>query len=200
VALLSASFLNALVQGQWSPLLTAGAALPALSWLWVAKPSVGAAIFAGFPRRTAVIGGLLLAALALAFFPSWPVRWLDALRQTVHVAPIARPGGFLLLLALLRWRRPEARVLAALACVPQMTGLYETVPLFLIPRNRWQGYALAASSYAAAFAQSLLVPRTKDMPLEILFTARWPFIFAFLYLPALALVLWPRPTEARAAT
>ena len=90
-------------------------------------------------------------------------------------------------------------MLAALACVPQMTGLYEIVPLFLVPRNRWQGYALAALSYAAAFAQALLVPRTSDMTLEALFTARWPFIFAFLYLPALALVLWPRPADASAA-
>ena len=33
-ALLSANLLNALVQGQWSPLLTAAAGFPALSWGW----------------------------------------------------------------------------------------------------------------------------------------------------------------------
>ena len=57
-ALLSANFLNAVIQGQWSPLLVAAAVVPSLSWLLAAKPSVGAALFAAFPSRRAVIGGL----------------------------------------------------------------------------------------------------------------------------------------------
>lgn len=44
--------------------------------------------------------------------PHWPVDWLDALRGAPHYAPpVQRPGGFLLLLAFLRWRQPEARML-----------------------------------------------------------------------------------------
>jgi hypothetical protein len=197
-ALLSANFLNAVIQGQWSPLLIAAAILPPLSWVLAAKPSIGAALFAAFPSRRALIAGLALVAISLAVSPTWPARWAESFRVLVHVSPIRRPGGIILLLALLRWRRPEARLLATLACVPQIIGLYDTLPLFLIPRTRWQGYALAGLSYVAAFGQVAAVPRTPGMPLETMLAARWPFIFLCLYLPALVMVLLPRPAEARA--
>ncbi|HEY9505010.1 MAG TPA: hypothetical protein VIQ27_03480 [Gemmatimonadales bacterium] len=195
-ALLSANLLNALVQGQWSPLLTAAAVFPALSWVWAAKPSIGAALFAAYPSRRALLGGLLMLAVSLAVFPSWPFRWIEALRETNHVAPVMRPGGILLLLALLRWRQAEGRLLAGLACVPQTIGLYETLPLFLIPRTRWQGYALAGLSFAAAFGQALVVPRIPGTSWEAINTARWPFIFFFLYLPALLILFLPGPARS----
>jgi hypothetical protein len=191
-ALLSANLLNAVVQGQWSPLLTAAAVLPALSWIWAAKPSLGAALFAAFPGRRALIGCLVLVGISLAVQPTWPLRWIDSLRESNHVAPIVRPGGIVLLLALIRWRQAEARLLAALACVPQTIGLYETLPLFLIPTNRWQGYTLAALSYVAAFGQAVAAPRLPGMTWEAMNAARWPFIFLLLYLPALLMLLFSR--------
>jgi hypothetical protein len=191
-ALLSACFLNAVLQGQWSPLLTAAAVLPAISWIWAAKPSLGAALFAAYPTRRAVIGGALLLSLTFLAFPTWPMRWLEALRETNHVAPIVRPGGVVLLLALIRWRLAEGRLLAALACMPQTIGLYEALPLFLIPANRWQGYLLAVFSYVAAFAQIILAPRMPDVTWEATNAARWPVILAFLYVPALVLLLFFR--------
>jgi hypothetical protein len=169
-----------------------------LSWLLVAKPSIGAALWAAFPSRAAVVGGLALLAISVALFPAWPGRWADALRASQHVAPIMSPGGAILLLALIRWRQPEARLLVGLACIPQTIGLYDTLPLFLIPRSRWQGYALAGLSYVAAFAQAAVVPRHFGMNLEATFAARWPFIFVCLYLPALVMVLLPRPVDPRA--
>src|SRR5439155_104266 len=72
--------------------------------------------------------------------------------------PRRRPGGFLMPAALLRWRRPEGRLLAALCCVPHVTTLYETLPLFLVPANRYQAYLLLALSYVAAVVQAWLVP------------------------------------------
>jgi hypothetical protein len=196
-ALLSASFLNAIVQGQWSPVLTAAVVLPALSWALVVKPSVGAAMFAAFPTRQAVVGGLVLIGLSIAVSPAWPLRWLEALKSTGHMVPlITRPGGLVLLVALARWRQPEARLLAALACIPQTIGLYETLPLFLIPRNRWQGYGLAGLSYAVAFAQAAAVPRLPGMTLDALLAARWPYVFVGLYLPSLIMVLLPNRAEA----
>ena len=49
--------------------------------------------------------------LALVLFPSWPLDWLAAAAGSpYHLAPIQRPGGFLLLLGLLRWRAPEGRL------------------------------------------------------------------------------------------
>ena len=198
-ALLSACFLNAILQGQWSPLLTAAAVLPAVSWLWAAKPSLGAAFFVAYPTRRAVIGAILLLSLAFLVFPTWPVRWLEALRETNHVAPILRPGGAVLLLALIRWRVAEGRLLAALACVPQTIGLYEALPLFLIPTNRWQGYLLAVLSYVAAFAQAILVPRMPDASWEATNAARWPFIFcADVSAGARHAALLPRRRRSRA--
>ena len=68
------------------------------------------------------------------------------------VAPITRPGGVLVLLALLKWKRADARLLLALACVPHTTVPYETIPLFLIPqtwRQAWALWALALLAYVA---------------------------------------------------
>jgi hypothetical protein len=196
-ALLSASFLNAVILGQWSPFLTASAVLPLLGLTWAAKPSIGAAVFLAFPSRRGVVAAVLLLTLSLVVYPTWPWHWWSALFQGPQAIPILRPGGFLLLLGLLRWRAPEARLLVALGCVPQTIGLYDTLPLFLIPRTRMEGYALAVLSYLAAFGQELLYPRTPSMSLAQNLAERWPVLLGCLYLPALFLVLRRRiPAEA----
>src|SRR5712692_632239 len=186
---LSAGFVEAMVEGQWSPLFTAAAVLPILGAVWTAKPSVGLAMFVGFPSRQAVVGGALLVLASLAIWPGWVPAWLAALRQTNHVPPLLRPGGILLLLALRKWRRPEGRLLAALACVPQTTVLYETVPLFLIPRTRFEGYLLAGLSLLAAFLPAALVPSRSDARLPEIIAGRWPLLLALVYVPALIMVL-----------
>ena len=84
---------------------------------------------------------------------------------------------------------PEARLLAGLACIPQTVGLYEALPLFLIPRSRWQGYCMAGLSYVAAFGQ-LLLPRQDGVIWEATNAARWPLFFCFLYVPALVILLF----------
>jgi SAM-dependent methyltransferase len=195
-AALSAGFAEAMVEGQWSPLLTAAAVIPTLGFVWGAKPSVGAALFAGFPSRRALLGAAVLLAVGTILRPTWLPAWLAALEQSNHVAPVLRPGGLLLLLALIRWRRPEARVLAALALVPQTTVLYETVPLFLIPATPREGYALALASYVAAFLQTWAVP-PGAVSLTASVAARWPIVAVLVWLPALVLVL-RRPNSADA--
>jgi hypothetical protein len=102
-----------------------------------------------------------------------------------------QPGGFLLLLSLLRWRQPEGRLLAAFACVPQTPALYETIPLFLIPRSRWGGLLLAALSLLATAYMRAVMPLEAGMPIEENLAQRWPIMFWFMYLPALAMVLLP---------
>jgi hypothetical protein len=62
-------------------------------------------------------------------------------------APALMPGGILILAALTRWRRGEARLLVALACVPHTTLPYELLPLFLIPRGWVQTASLVALSH-----------------------------------------------------
>jgi len=189
VGMLSASFFHAVALNQWSPLLTAGAVFPLAGALFVAKPSVGAALAAAYPTRWGIVGSAVLLLISLIAFPGWPMEWLQALRSSIASAPVLQPGGVILLLAALRWRYPEARMLIGLVCVPQTIGLYETLPLFLIPSTRREGYLLAGLSYVAAFGQFAVFPRTAGMSLEENLAARWPFMLVFLYLPAVALLL-----------
>jgi hypothetical protein len=189
--LFSASFLSALMQGQWSPLLTPGAVLPWLGALWITKPSIGLALAVAYPSRRAAIGAAVLLVASLVVRPAWPAEWLESLRATNHLILALQPGGVLLLLSLLRWRRPEGRLLAAFACVPQTPALYETIPLFLIPRTRWGGYLLALLSLAATAYMRTVTPLDSSMRIEDSLVQRWPIMLGFIYLPALLLVLLP---------
>ena len=191
VSLLSASAIIGGVGGQWSPLLTAGAAVPWLSVLWVCKPGIGLALWCGYPSRWAVFGGIALVLVSFVVMPSWLWEWRQVLGSPVHYPPLLRPGGFLLLAALLRWRRPEGRLLAALCCLPHVTTLYETVPLFLVARNRHQAYLLLGLSYVAAVVQAIVQPAGS---LQEQVVGRWPVLLVCLYLPALVMVML-RPNE-----
>jgi hypothetical protein len=193
--LFSASFLSALMQGQWSPLLTPGAVVPWLGALWVAKPSIGLALAVAYPSRRAAIGAAALVVASLVVMPTWPAAWFHSLRATNHLILALQPGGVLLLLSLLRWRRPEARLLAAFACVPQTPALYETIPLFLIPRTRWGGYLLAVLSLLATGYMRTVTPLGPGMHIEQSLVQRWPIMFWFMYLPALLMVLLPALEE-----
>jgi hypothetical protein len=76
--------------------------------------------------------------------PPWLSEWYPTLTDLTHLrAPIQFWGGPLVLLALLRWRLPEARLLVALACVPQSMFLYEVLPLFLLVKRVEEGALLA---------------------------------------------------------
>jgi hypothetical protein len=195
VALVSASAFNTIVQGQWSLLLTASALVPALGVAWAAKPSIGLALALAYPRRRAFVGAGLLGLLSFAIWPGWVPAWLAGLGRTVHISPMLRPGGAVLLLALLRWRRPEGRLLAALALIPQTGWLYDTVPLFLIPRTRYAAYGLAALTQLAAVIAATRI--TPGMDLVTSLERRWPVVLLLVYLPALILVLRPVQGEPR---
>lgn len=186
-ALLSAGFFADMANGQWPVVLLAGVAVPGLRILWSCKPSVGLALFAGYPSRAALVGGGILALISLALFPRWPLDWLHNLGQAPHVAPILRPGGFLLLLAFLRWRQPEARMLGLLALIPHTVGVGDAILAFACCRTKWEGYGLALVSYGAAFwAASRLDP---SMMLAYSQDRQWVPILVGCYLPALCLVL-----------
>jgi hypothetical protein len=166
LALGSFPALMAVASGQWSPLLTAGVVLAPLGGLLVCKPPIGLALgaYALSDRRWrawAVPGGLLLLALAFVWQPDWPARWVAGMGRPAaptfgrshlgtYLAPVALlPAGPLALIALLRWRRPEARLVAVLACVPQTLIGYEALPLLaLVPATAWEATGLAALSWA----------------------------------------------------
>jgi hypothetical protein len=171
VVITSASAALAAETVQWSPLLGAAYGIPWLGAVLCAKPTIGFAIWCARPTRMAFIGGLVLGGIALVLVPSWPADWLAALRHTSlataggtpYFAPIRSAGGAFALLSLLRWRRPEARLLLALACVPQTPLLYETVPLFLIPSSLVEGGVLWLGSWVAALWLSAAGPFGTDL-------------------------------------
>jgi hypothetical protein len=197
-ALLSACFLKAVLQGQLSPLLVAAAILPLLGAVWPAKPAIAFSVAAGHVSRRALLAAAAMLLLSILIRPTWIGEWVASVREyNIAVAPVQLPGGLVLLAALWRWRLPEARVLAALACAPHTIAFYDELPLFLIPRTKWEGYALAALSLLAAFLAGWLHPRWIGTPLEVNLAARWPIMFACLYLPALVMVLRPGRGPAR---
>jgi hypothetical protein len=185
---------------QWSAGLTAAALIPPLGFLLSCKPTIGAALWLAYPSAAAFISGLAFLILSLAIAPSWPWGWLATLNEVPHVTPpLAYAGGPLLLLALLRWRRPEARLLAALACTPQTLMFYETLPLFLVPRTNLQGLTLALGSWVAlvasyAFSAVQVDPVARYLE-ERAVMGRW--IVWAMYLPCLVMIL-RRPNLAEA--
>lgn len=192
VGALSACFAEAVTFGQWVPLLVAAAILPWLSGALLAKPSIGAALWLWRPTRSVMAGGLALVLLSLLVVPGWPADWLAAVQRTNHVAPILKPWGWILLFAALRWRTPGGRLLLALACTPQTTSLYESLPLFLACRQRWDAYALAVLSHVAALVQAQYYSAPGQV-LEAVIANRWPVFLVTLWLPALIMVLRPVP-------
>jgi hypothetical protein len=179
---------------QWSPLLGAAYGVPWLGVLLCAKPTVGFAIWCARPSRVAVIGAIGLATIGLAFLPSWPADWVEALRHTSlateggtpYLAPIRSTGGMFAALAVLRWRRPEARLVLALACVPQTPLLYETLPLFLVPFTITEAGVLWLGSWIAALWLSLAGPFPSDLAR---FTVSANAIGWTLYVPATVMLL-----------
>jgi hypothetical protein len=194
VVITSASAALAAEAVQWSPLLGAALGIPWLGILLSAKPTIGLAIFAARPTRTAVLGTIVLIAISLALLPSWPLDWVAALQHTSlrtrggtpYFAPVSTAGGVFAVLALLRWRRPEARLVFALACVPQTPLLYETVPLFFVPATIKEGGVLWLGSWLAALWVSMAGPYGGDFER---FTLSARAIGWCLYLPCVVMIL-----------
>jgi hypothetical protein len=138
--------------------------------------------------------------VSLAVMPDWPVRWWHATHKTAAVnysVPLVAPGGILLLLAALRWRTPEGRLLLVMSCVPQSMLMYDQFPLLLIARTRLEATAFALWTHVAPFALGMLMlrPSVDDKVHTLPFLTR--LLTWALYLPALAVVL-RRPNEGSA--
>jgi hypothetical protein len=199
---LSAQFMMGAAAGS-APgiLLTAVWAWPALQWLVSVKPNLGLAAFFSQPTRRAVWGTLLLCALSFVLVPDWPWYWYrqifsmrggDTHVVLGHLAPIMVPGGVLLVLALLRWRRPEARLLFGLACVPQTMTFHDVLPLMLLPKTFRQSLILGLLSQIAFLLTRHELTTQRDMATMFHNTA--PFSLWLIYVPALVMVL-VRPNE-----
>ncbi len=189
----SASYFMACKLGQWSPLVMAVAFLPAAGFLAAMKPNLGLALLAYRPSWRAILGCAAVGFMSFGVLPSWLADWqanVSFVSSLVsHPSPITLSGGPILLLALLRWRRPEARLLLAMACVPQLLFWADQLPLFLIPQTKGEMKALLLWSALCFLAWYLWFA-----PYPAYVLSRNPFVFCAIYLPCLIMIL-RRPNE-----
>jgi hypothetical protein len=108
-----------------------------------------------------------------------------------------------MLLALLRWRRPEARWLATLACVPGTPGPQEALVFFAWPMSPRQLLVLGLLSHAAMW---VAFPARQSGNFYSYAEVAAVANIAFLYVPMLIVILrrpnegvLPRPIEAAMA-
>ncbi len=147
---LSAPFMYAVMVAQWSPILTAAALLPWGGFLFACKPTVAAWLWAWRPSWRAVwlAAGCTVASVLLR--PIWPLEWQKALDAADFViAPVSLPWGWLLLGAAVAWRRPDARLLLVMCCVPHTAMIYEALPLMLTVRTWRESCLLCGLSWVA---------------------------------------------------
>lgn len=196
----SGPFFNAAGVAQWSVLVAAAFLIPKLAGIVAVKPTVGFAVLSSTASQRDQLVALLVAAalgaVSLLMLPSWPTDWLSSLKLVDHVLPpIAHiaVGGPLVLLAALRWRRPEARLLAALACIPQSTVIYEGLYFLLFPATPRGVLIFTALSWIPYFIQGWLVDHALR-PGELVHWKMGNVMVLFFYLPALFMVL-RRPNE-----
>ena len=159
VTVLSKPFQATLLVGQPTFLLASMVTLPWTCAFGAIKPNIAAAVIAANPKRPAIIaallGGVALLAVSLALQPRWPLEWLEMVRADPYRrTAVGQTGGFLLILAALRWRRPEARLLLALAVVPQTLGMYDGLLVFAISRRASEFIALVVISHFAFLVSS----------------------------------------------
>jgi hypothetical protein len=183
----SMPFLQAVQTTQWSPLLMAGALLPWGGWLLACKPTTAIWLFAYRPTWRCAGLVLVLVAVSVLIWPAWPLSWLPNLGDAPNsISPLTLRGGVLVLLALLKWRRPEARLLAAMACVPHTLLPYETLPLFLVPHTWPQACVLLAGTTLAVILHAVGGPYAS--PTEWV-GASGVWTIWCVYLPCLVMVL-----------
>jgi hypothetical protein len=200
----SAAYLFALQTSQWSPIMIAAILLPALSPLLACKPHLALALLAAYPRPRAAVGAAVFVAASIAIFPWWPREWLALLPTVEHMTPyVARIGigGPVLALAACKWRRADARLLLAMACIPHTPLPYETLPLFLVVQRSREGAALSALTVIAMLGIRTEWPFA-DHTAWTSTNARW--LFWCLYVPCLALILsrkneWAGPSARPAS-
>lgn len=190
----------AVIAAQWAPLMTAAACIPTLAFFASAKPNIGISAVAYDPSRRVVgcatVGSIVLLAVSFALRLSWVQDWLPLVHKGEFSSPIALRGGQLLVLALLRWRRSDARLLMAVSLFPHSMVPYASLPLFLIPRTFRESLVLAACSSAAMLLTLTVIGEPKSLTENY---HQGEALVALTYIPCLIMIL-RRPNEGERLT
>lgn len=165
---------------QWSPIIAAAALFPLLLPVTMAKPQIGLPILLTYLNRRGLIACVLLAILSLIVKPSWPLLWIRQFGHYEHFIPLMILPGPLLLLALLRGRDRDARLLLLAAAMPQR-WFFDAFTLWLIPKTGRELLWTVLISWGAGIWRQYQFPHSFNQ------VGRWAVIF--LYLPMLAVVL-----------
>jgi hypothetical protein len=180
----------AVLTAQWSPLIMASAFFPLLLPATMAKPQIGLPVFLTHVSKRGVLACLAWGLVSLIVMPRWPLLWMKQFGYYQHFVPILVLPGPLLLLALLRYRDRRAILLLLTALTPQR-WFYDSLVLWLIPKSRREILATVFCSWGAGIWRWYHIPHTFEQ------VGRWAVIC--IYLPMLALVLWPGRAHAVAS-
>ncbi|HEU5014527.1 MAG TPA: hypothetical protein VFT66_18530 [Roseiflexaceae bacterium] len=198
--LTSPMFAMALLSTNWSPLILACYLVPALLPFSLFKPQFLLPSLVVYPPKELLRvwrGWMVIAVLTVAsfmIFPAWLQGWLHAVAHAHHDPPsLLMPVGPLLLIALLRRKRQEARFFLVYTLTPQLVLWYDQLPLLLVARTRRDVLLMNGMGWLVGLAGWLVF--------GYYFLAS-PLIIPFLgtFVPALIVILCaPHQVEARAA-
>jgi len=193
--LASAPVVQSLAVAQWSPLVAMAPLLPAGGLLLAVKPNLGLALWCASPsiRVARRLGWTALAgfAVTIVLWPEWPGSYLHALAAQPHQSLVVRPFGWVLLLAALRWREPDARLLLALALIPQSGLPYDAVPVLFLARSPLEALTLTALSIPSLWPWiGQVAPGMPHLTFEDMTRIGWPRLLGGVYLPVLAMILF----------
>lgn len=193
--IVSASFMDSVMAAQWTIVLTAALFLPWLAALALVKPQNGIPVIAAGSGKTfkaGLIGGLLLLVASLIFLPHWPGEWFARINGSNPLRPpLFSPVGILVVLALLKWRRPEAWLLFLMACLPQTFMWYSALALLTIGATYREASFLSLTSTIGFLLGNLAIYEKVGHLARL----TWTIYIATTYIPPLLLIL-RRPNNA----
>ncbi len=173
---------------QWTPLIVAGAFLPAVIPILAIKPNIALAVYSWRPTLRAIPLTLLVVAIGFIVLPTWVGDWYGTLGQHFNPIPIlVFPFGPILLLSVLAWRRPGGRLLLLMALMPQTPCFYDQLPLWLIPKTRQQGWILSIFSWISLVGW---MQTHGDVSMGKAVSEAQPWIVVLMYYPAMGILMW----------
>jgi hypothetical protein len=159
----SIAYFHSVFLGQWSILMMAAIYLPAVAAIAVVKPQAAVPVVGSSTDsrtwKAAVFGGAAITIISLLVMPSWPSDWWGKVQGSGDFVPaIARFGGPLILLNLLKWRRPEAWLILLAACMPQTWPPYNGLILMAAAMTYREACVLSLVSSIAWIAFAYFSP------------------------------------------